>query len=336
MMGRSRSSRSRLSHSHESDDREEETASHDISQRSPQNMELPIQAFVPDYLRQIIFPCHGDFCQTPVFHPRLIAQLMAEGFLPIATDGILLPKLHRQRCVIRLPEGLRVRKSVRKKSIRFSLSVNRDFDAVIRGCHEQHGSSCWLVPPLVKSFRDLHQAGSTNAMLVTEGTTCPVRMYSVEVWNQEGKLVGGELGYTVGSIYTSLTGFCRQDGAGSVQLAALGRLLCESGFTLWDLGMDMEYKQELGSQLMPRSEFVQEVKQVRVTNGHVVLPTNQVRVNCRTIIDMAKQAPTNGQRSTAFVHPETRPTALIHPVHSSPVLDDKGSHKKARGCTKDC
>jgi Leu/Phe-tRNA-protein transferase len=231
-----------------------------------------------------------------------------------------------------------VRKSVRKKSKRFSLSVNRDFDAVIRGCHEQHGSSCWLVPPLVKSFRELHQAGSTDAMLVTEGTKCPVRIYSIEVWNEENKLVGGELGYTVGSIYTSLTGFCSQDGAGSVQLAALGRLLCETGFTLWDLGMDMEYKQDLGSQLMLRSEFVQEVKRVRVANGHVVLPAGQDPVNCKTIIDRAQQAPANGPaRSTAFVHPETRPTALIHPVHSSPTLEDEGSqHKKARASPKDC
>jgi Leu/Phe-tRNA-protein transferase len=119
------------------------------------------------------------------------------GFLPIATEDVLLPKLHRRRCVVRLPEGLHVRKSLRKKSKRFSFSVNRSFDSVVQGCHAQHGSACWLYPPLVNAFRELNEAGSTDAMLLPERTTCPVRMYSIEVWNEVGVLVGGELGYTV-------------------------------------------------------------------------------------------------------------------------------------------
>lgn len=230
----------------------------------------------------------------------------------------MLPKLHRRRCVIRLPDGLHVKKSLRKKSKRFSLSVNRAFDSVIQGCHDQHGSACWLYPPLVKAFRELNQAGCLDAMVLPGNTTCPVRMYSIEVWNDEGVLVGGELGYTVGSIYTSLTGFFTQDNAGSVQLAALGRLLSQVGFTLWDLGMDMNYKQELGSQLMPRSEFVQEVKRVRVTHGHLVLPSGEDPVNCKTIIDRTQ--PTDSSSSSPNC-----------PLHPTPFSADKSPHKKARG-----
>jgi Leu/Phe-tRNA-protein transferase len=304
----------------ENDEQREQETSRNISSAST---ELPIQYYVPDYLKHLVFPCAGDFCQSPCFHKRLIAQLMAEGFLPIATEGILLPKLHRQRCVIRLPDSLVVKKSVRKKSKRFSLTVNRDFNAVIQACHEQHGATCWLVPPLAKAFRDLHQAGSTEAVVSQQGNAkCRVRMYSVEVWNQEGTLVGGELGYTVGSIYTSLTGFCRQNNAGSVQLAALGRLLCQSGFTLWDLGMDMEYKRDLGSQLMPRSEFVQQVRRVRVAHGHLVLPASggEEPVNCRDIIDHTQHQNTN-----------EAPPKKPHAKHESPVVEDDCPHKKARG-----
>ena len=170
-----------------------------------------------------------------------MAQLCSEGFLPIATDGCLLPKLHEQRCVISLPNDLHISKSTRKKSKKFNLSVNKAFDKVVEGCREQHGDRCWLYPPLVRAFREINQQDVyvdvfENGGKRSVGRTCPVRLYSIELWDLDGNLVAGELGYTVGSIYTSLTGFSSQDSAGSVQLAALGRLLSVLGFSIWDLG----------------------------------------------------------------------------------------------------
>jgi len=250
--------------------------------------------YVPDYLKPFVHPYHGEFCYTPIFQPRFIAQLMAEGFLPVATKGMLLPKLHLQRSVIDLPHGLHVGKSVRKKSKRFSITLNQQFDQVIEACQQQHGRHCWLYPPLVAAFRDIWEAGHVDAAPLDPTTGLPlaenvkwtVRFYTVEVWNVEtGALAGGEIGYTVGSIYTSLTGFTKEDSAGSVQLAALGRLLSEKGFHMWDLGMDMEYKKGIGSELMPRETFVSEVHRVRQTCGHLVLPVSEPPQNCKDVID---------------------------------------------------
>ena len=87
---------------------------------------------------------------------------------------------------------------------------------------------------------------------------------------------------------------------------------------MWDLGMDMAYKRELGSQLMPRSEFVQGLKRVRVTCGHLVLTTGGDLVNCKTIIDRTQ--PT-----------DERQPANGRPVHPTPVNEEKSPIKKARG-----
>jgi len=253
-------------------------------------------ALLPRYLRVYVSHYHDDFYIAKSFDPRLVAQLMVEGFLPIAgSSRFLLPKLHLERCVLQLsPDSkLHISKSTRKKSKRFQLSLNEAFDDVVKGCHKQHGIN-WLFPPIVSAFRALQKEtidyGDCQTQLVENGSfqpsgTTPVRFYSVEIWNAEtGALAGGELGYTVGGIYSSLTGFTKEDAAGSVQLAALGKLLLQCGFLRWDLGMEMEYKRQLGAELIARTDFVREVHRTRVENKDLVLRCNGRR-NAKEIID---------------------------------------------------
>ena len=222
---------------------------------------------------------------------------------------------------------------------RFKLSINQDFDGVVKGCHKQHGVA-WLYPPIVASFKCIHELTKTakNDTNLIEGKkkdgniaseaqarkknrnkqqgrgiianlipsdiseeeldkrsefdTCEVKLYSVEVWNQEtGELAGGELGYTIGSIYTSLTGFSNEDSAGSVQLAALGKILTLSGYEMWDLGMTLDYKKSLGAQSMARLDFLDCVKTMRVRSPSDCRSDGSdlrcdTKVNCKDIFNM--------------------------------------------------
>lgn len=86
----------------------------------------------------------------------------------------------------------------------------------------------------------------------------PVRVHSLELWEAVDdaipgeaaapansssrsvgrvrggcRLVAGEVGYSVGLLYTSLSGFCDQPSAGSVQMACTAALLATRGATLW-------------------------------------------------------------------------------------------------------
>ena len=268
-----------------------------------------IHALVPRYLRNVLTHYHGDFFATGQTDVIIFVQVMSEGFLPIAAkysptgncaddDGengttIVLPKLHRHRCVISPLSDLHVSKSIRKKAKKYRLTINRDLDAVVACCHRQHGTN-WLYPEVVDAFRTICAKGAQgmSAMVFDDSKSpsspigsCPVRLYSVEIYSvRSGDLVAGELGYTVGSIYTSLTGFTVEDGAGSVQLAALGVLLSECGFSTWDLGMDMESKRRIGAKLMPRVEFVNHVRTERRENPDVILSCDAQRSNCKEIL----------------------------------------------------
>ena len=176
---------------------------------------------------------------------------------------------------------LHISKNTRKRSKHYTMTINTAFDTVVQHCQQQHGgvtststSSCWLYPNLLQIFRTIHMATIQNRHgFVTKAPQSQaqhqpisVRLYSIEVWNAEtNEFAAGEIGYTVGdTIYTSLTGCCVEDSAGSVQMAALGALLIYlQSFTIWDLGMGMPYKQTLGAQLIPRQEFINLVHALR-------------------------------------------------------------------------
>jgi Leu/Phe-tRNA-protein transferase len=184
-----------------------------------------------------------------------------------------------------LPYDLHISKNTRKRSKHYYMTINAAFETVIRHCQQQHGgespppppqhqSSCWLYPTLLNLFRTIHMATIqqrdgyvAKCSKQNQPLQISIRLYSIEVWNAEtNEFAAGEIGYTVGdTIYTSLTGCCVEDSAGSVQMAALGALLIYlQSFHIWDLGMDMPYKQTLGAQLIPRQEFITLVHALRV------------------------------------------------------------------------
>eukprot|EP01134_Creolimax_fragrantissima_P007276 CFRG7276T1 len=216
----------------------------------------------------------------------------------------LTPKIHRHRSLIMLDTGdLHISKSTKKKAKKYKLTVDTAFDQIIEGCNNYH-KSCWLRKPLVAAFRKLHSPSpfrfasevpsstmpcdtpecidtNTNATKLTSYTaTMPTSMYTtynnapdtvrvrtIELWDKAGKqLVAGEVGYTIGRTYTSLSGFTGESGAGTVQCAALGRLLERCGFSYWDLGMSMEYKKNLGAKSLPRLKYLSLLAEARVAS----------------------------------------------------------------------
>ncbi|ETW02965.1 hypothetical protein H310_05406 [Aphanomyces invadans] len=254
-----------------------------------------LMAFVPVDLQDRMRHYHDDFWVSRTFDPSFIGQVMYAGFLPIATQQgrhcYLLPKLHAQRCVISSLASLHVPKQVRKKSKGFHLTFNTAFDSVVAGCHAQHGQA-WLYPPVVTAFR----AMLNGVPVADQGRQ--VQLISVELWNDVNDLVAGELGYTNGAMYTSLTGFTGSNGAGTMQLYALGAYLHQCGFQLWDLGMSMPYKLALGARDIPRTEFVQIMRQLRPIDV-TLIPLAMAPLSAKELFQVHAAASVNGRTSHA-------------------------------------
>ena len=77
-------------------------------------------------------------------------------------------------------------------------------------------------------------------------------------------------------MYTSVTGYSTEDSAGSVQLATLICSFCTSKYIMRDLGIEMEYKKKLGSELIPQKDYVTIVHSVREQYEHLI-PTESTK-----------------------------------------------------------
>lgn len=195
--------------------------------------------------------------------PEVIAALVWHGFLPMGGGGSLLGKLHRSRCVL-APGSVHVgRKTRRRSKSGFRLTVDSAWQSVVAGVQQHTWTNrkgdCWLTDQVAAVYRAVNDLDDEKRR--------GVAFHSIELWHEaSGTLVAGEIGYSCGAVYSSCTGFTLKDeypGVGSLQLAALGKWLEQCNFELWDLGMGMDYKLELGGAMVPRAEWVKTIRCLR-------------------------------------------------------------------------
>eukprot|EP01063_Lacrimia_lanifica_P041804 TRINITY_DN9826_c0_g1_i1.p2 TRINITY_DN9826_c0_g1~~TRINITY_DN9826_c0_g1_i1.p2 ORF type:complete len:258 (+),score=82.15 TRINITY_DN9826_c0_g1_i1:346-1119(+) len=174
-----------------------------------------------------------------------------EGFPSLGDFRCFAPKLHVSRSILDLAE-FKPQKSAVKKASGYTVTVQTHLDDVMKAVVRHHSDN-WLCKPLQAVFRHIHaHPDHFRARFVTLCIWKPVGSGAPG----ERELVASEIGCCTGRIYTSMTGTCEESGAGSVQLAVLGAVLKLAGFTCWDFGMPMRYKQDLGGKLRGRREWL--------------------------------------------------------------------------------
>lgn len=139
-----------------------------------------------------------------------------------------------------------LRKVIRKK--RFHVTADRAFEAVIRSCASvrmENGEGTWLVEEMIDAYCRLHQAGYAH---------------SVETW-QEGELVGGLYGVSLGGAFFGESMFMRTSNASKVALVALAGYADALKFDLIDCQMKTAHLMRFGAREIPRTRFLNELKQ---------------------------------------------------------------------------
>jgi len=138
----------------------------------------------------------------------------------------------------------------RIRSRRFSVTVDTDFDGVIKACSGQAGSagehgvverpSTWINARISALYNQLHAMGCCH---------------SVECRDSEGALIGGLYGVRIGAVFFGESMFSAQRDASKVAMVHLVARLKAGGFRLLDTQFVTDHLKTFGCEEVPRDDY---------------------------------------------------------------------------------
>lgn len=143
-------------------------------------------------------------------------------------------------------EELHVATSLKKflRKNPFQVTFNQQFEAVIKNCalqKRQGQESTWITDELMEAYIQFHKLGFA---------------YSVEVLNQDQKLVGGLYGVNINKYFSGESMFHLEDNASKVALIALVSKLREFEIPYLDTQMVTPVIKSMGGTEIPRELFL--------------------------------------------------------------------------------
>ena len=145
-------------------------------------------------------------------------------------------------------DDLRVTRSLRRSLRRYRITADVAFADVIDACRAIERPHGWISPDIRDAYVGLHRLGWAH---------------SVEAWSEEGELVGGLYGVSIGGLFAGESMFHVDRDASKVALVSLVGRLAHGGVTrLLDVQWATEHLRSLGAVEIPRSEYLSRLKVV--------------------------------------------------------------------------
>lgn len=174
--------------------------------------------------------------------PDLLLRAYAIGVFPMADsrDAQEVFWVEPKRRAILPLEGFRLSRSLRRTLRSGAFAVTRDtaFEEVVRRCAGREET--WINADIEQSYSELHRRGHAH---------------SIECW-QEGALVGGLYGVTLGGAFFGESMFSARPDASKVALAWLVARLRVGGFTLLDCQFMTDHLRSLGAVEIAQQDYL--------------------------------------------------------------------------------
>ena len=177
--------------------------------------------------------------------PDVLLRAYSIGLFPMAesaSDPNLFWVDPEERGIFPL-DGLVVTRSLAKtvRSDRFEIRVDSAFDRVIDSCAESGPGreGTWINVRIRTLYRTLFDMG---------------RVHTIEAW-QNGELVGGLYGVTLGAAFFGESMFHRRTDASKVALVHLVARLRAGGFRLLDTQFVTDHLASMGAIALPKSAY---------------------------------------------------------------------------------
>ena len=138
------------------------------------------------------------------------------------------------------PGEIHVSRSLRAAQRKFRVTVDRDFESVIRACGNPDRESGWINEDVIFAFVALHNLGVAH---------------SVEVWDKDDQLAGGLYGVEIGGIFAGESMFHIAKDASKVALAHLGELLNDGNGRVIDTQWMTNHLESMGAKPIERWEY---------------------------------------------------------------------------------
>jgi leucyl/phenylalanyl-tRNA--protein transferase len=128
---------------------------------------------------------------------------------------------------------------------RFTVTMNRAFDEVMRECGREREDGTWILPEMVTAYTRLHELGHAH---------------SVETWLGT-RLVGGLYGVQRGGLFAAESMFHRETSASKIALVACVRAFFAAGIRLFDVQFVTPHLATLGAYELSRREYLRRLSQ---------------------------------------------------------------------------
>jgi leucyl/phenylalanyl-tRNA--protein transferase len=172
------------------------------------------------------------------------------GIFPWFNEGQPISWFSPNPRMVLFPDKLYVSKTMKQVLSRsyFKITYNTAFEVVMQHCAKikrdgQYGT--WITQDMIAAYVKLHELGFAH---------------SVEAWQNE-ELVGGLYGISLGKCFFGESMFAKTSNASKAAFITFVKKLETLGFGLIDCQMHTEHLASLGAELIPRTLFLNYLKQ---------------------------------------------------------------------------